>query len=79
MIEKFMEVMAQNRWIFFYRILGVALLIVGIVTAALSVTFAGFTPVLWALLGIASFLGVICNSLFRVVMSLERRAHDSNN
>jgi hypothetical protein len=32
--------------------------------------------VFWALLGLASFLGVICNSLFRVVLSLERKPHD---
>ena len=76
MIEKFMEAMAQNRVIVFFRILGLALVIVGIVTAALSVTFAGFTPVLWVLLGICSFLGVICHTLFRIVMSTERKTHD---
>ena len=69
MIEKFMEAMAQNRWIFLYRILGVTLLIIGIATAALGVTSAGFTPVLWTLLGIACFLGVICNSIFRICLT----------
>jgi hypothetical protein len=76
MIDKLMEALAQNRSIFFFRILGITLVIVGIVTAALSVTFAGFTPVLWVLLGICSFLGVICHTLFRIVMSMERRTQD---
>jgi hypothetical protein len=76
MIEKYMEAMAQNRVLVFFRILGLALVIVGIITAALSVTLAGFTPVLWVLLGICSFLGVICHTLYRIVMSLEVKAHD---
>jgi hypothetical protein len=76
MIEKFMEAMAQNRVIVFFRILGLALVTIGIVTAALSVTLAGFTPVLWVLLGICSFLGVICHTLYRIVLSLEKKAHD---
>ena len=76
MIEKFMEALAQNRVIVFFRILGIILVTVGIITAALSVTLAGFTPVLWVLLGICSFLGVICHTLYRIVMSMERKAHD---
>jgi len=71
-----MEAMAQNRVIVFFRILGLTLVIAGIISAALSVTLAGFTPVLWVLLGICSFLGVICHTLYRIVMSLERKARD---
>ena len=73
MIERFMHAMAQNRVIVFFRILGLTLVIVGIITAALNVTLAGFTPVLWVLLGICSFLGVICHTLYRIVMSLEKK------
>jgi hypothetical protein len=76
MIEKYMEAMAQNRGIVFFRLLGIALVIAGIITAALRVTLAGFTPVLWVLLGICSFLGVICHTLYRIVMSLERKVQD---
>ena len=79
MIEKFMKAMAQNRVIVFFRILGITLVTVGIITAALRVTLAGFTPVLWVLLGICSFLGVICHTLYRIVMSLERKAYDKSN
>ena len=79
MIEKFMEAMAQNRVIVFFRILGFTLVTIGIITAALSVTLAGFTPVLWVLLSICSFLGVVCHTLYRIVMSLERKAYDKSN
>lgn len=73
MIEKLLESTARSGWIFFLRILGVALLIVGLVTAVLDVPLAGFTPTFWVLLALASFLGVICNSLFRIVIILEKR------
>jgi len=73
MIDKLLELTAQKGWIFFLRILGVALVIAGLITAALNVTLAGFTPLLWILLALASFLGVICNSLFRIVIHLEKK------
>jgi hypothetical protein len=74
MIEKFLRTMARNGWIFFLRILGVAALFIGIVTAAFCLSFRGFTPIFWILLGLASFLGVICNSVFRIVLHLEKKA-----
>ena len=73
MIEKFMEAMAQNRVIVFFRILGIIMVAAGIVAAALGKTLAGFTPVVCVLLGICSFLGAICHTLHRIVMSLERK------
>lgn len=73
MIEKLLASTARSGWIFFFRILGVALLIVGLVTAALDVSLAGLMPTVWVLLALASFLGVICNSLFRIVIHLERK------
>lgn len=75
LIEKLLASTARSGWIFFLRILGIALLIVGLVTAALSLSWAGFTPAFWVLLALASFLGVICNSLFRMVIILERKTH----
>ena len=76
MIEKLLKSTARNGWIVSLRLLGVALLIVGIVTAVLGMMIAGITPLLWILLGLGSFLGVICNSLFRVVMILEQKARE---
>lgn len=76
MIETLLQATARNGWIFFLRILGVALLIVGLVTAGLDISFRGFTPVFWVLLALASFVGVVCNTLFRVVLHLEKKARD---
>lgn len=73
MIEKMLTLTARSGWIFFLRFLSVAPLVVGLVTAALAVSLAGFTPTFWVLLALASFLGVICNSLFRIVIILEKR------
>ena len=41
----------------------VALLIVGIVTAALNVTFGGFAPILWFVLAIVAILIIICSEV----------------
>jgi hypothetical protein len=44
----------------FSRLLALALLIVGIVTAAMDKTFGGFTPLYWFLLAIFWFIIVAC-------------------
>jgi uncharacterized membrane protein YiaA len=76
MIERLLKLTARDGWIFLLRILGVVLLIIGILAAALDMSFRGFTPVYWVLLALASFLGVVCNSLFRIVLQLEKKAQD---
>ena len=72
-MEKLLRFTMRPAWIIFLRLLGVALLIVGIITAALNVTFGGFTPVLWLLLAFSAFLGVICGELFRILAILESK------
>ena len=57
----------------FLRLLGIAILIVGIVTAALNVTFGGFAPILWFLLAIVVFMIVICTEVLRIADFLERK------
>ena len=54
--------------------LGDALLIVGIVTAAMKVTVAGFTPMSWFLLAIACYLGLGLLMLARIEFRLESKA-----
>jgi hypothetical protein len=76
MIERLLKATARDGWIFFLRILGVALLIIGLVMAALDVSFRGFTPVFLVLLALSSFIGVVCNTLFRIALHLEKKAHD---
>jgi membrane-bound ClpP family serine protease len=56
-----------------FRWLAVALLITGIVMAALEKTFAGFTPVVWILLGMAALLTVICGEVLSIRQGLEAR------
>ena len=41
----------------------VALLIVGIVTAALNLTFGGFTPIMWFVLALWAVLVIICSEV----------------
>jgi hypothetical protein len=57
----------------FPRLLGIALLIVGIVTAALDATFGGFAPILWFLLALAVFMILICMEVLRIRTFLESK------
>ena len=56
-----------------FRWLAVALLITGIVTAALEKTFAGFTPVVWILLASVALLIVICGEVLSIRQGLEAK------
>jgi hypothetical protein len=53
------------------RYLGFALLIVGIVTAALDKTFGDFAPFLWFLLAIFCFIIVVCSEVVRPRLYLQ--------
>jgi len=59
--------------ILFFRIFGVCLLITGALTAAFNITLWGLSPTLWILLGLGSFLGAICNTLFAIRSHLESK------
>ncbi len=59
-------------WLF-PRALAIALLLVGIVTAALDTTFGGFAPILWFLLAIATLIIVTCNEVLRIADFLESK------
>ncbi|VVB62204.1 Uncharacterised protein [uncultured archaeon] len=56
-----------------YRLTGVLMLIIGIITAALDITIGGWTPIYWFLLAFSAFLGVICNMLFQMKTLLEEK------
>ncbi len=51
----------------------VTFLIVGIVTAALNVTFGGFTPILWFVLAIVAILIIICSEVTVIREFLESK------
>ena len=53
-----------------------ALLIVGIVTAALDKTLAGFTPIIWFVLSFGLILIIICMEVSMIRAFLESRKQD---
>lgn len=62
----------QLRWDF-PRILVVVLVIVGIVTAALNLSFGGFTPIMWFLLALIVLLIITCHEVLTIRISLESK------
>ena len=53
--------------------LAMALLIVGIVTAALDITLGGFTPITWLVLSFGLILIIICMEVTMIRAFLESR------
>jgi uncharacterized membrane protein YiaA len=51
----------------------VAMLIVGIVTAALNATFGGFTPIMWFLIAFVAILIIICSEVTMIRTFLESK------
>ena len=72
-MKKLTECMTRPACLCSLGSLGVALLIVGIVTAAMNRTFASFTPVIWFLLALACYLSMIWVALMRILARLESR------
>jgi uncharacterized membrane protein len=55
------------------RFLVVVLTIIGVVTAALNLTFGGFTPIIWFLLALIVLLVLTCHEVLTIRNFLERR------
>jgi hypothetical protein len=53
--------------------IGDILLVVGIVTAALNTSIAGFTPVVWILLAFALYITMIFSTVLRIMRRLETK------
>jgi hypothetical protein len=49
------------------------MLIVGLVTAALNVTFGGFTPIMWFLIAFLAILIIICTEVTQIREFLESK------
>lgn len=62
----------QSRWDI-GRCLVVVLVIVGIVTAALNLTFGGFTPIMWFLLALIDLLIITCHEVLTIRIFLENK------
>ena len=65
--KKFTRYHEIFEWVF------LALLVVGIVTAALDVTLAGFTPIIWFALSFGVILVIICMEVSMIRAFLESR------
>jgi hypothetical protein len=52
-------------------IIGDILLVVGIVTAVLNTSIAGFTPVVWILLAFVLYITMIFSAVLRIMRRLE--------
>jgi hypothetical protein len=76
LVPDFMKFVTRPIYGVVLRYLGACLLVVGIVAAGLDAKWAGFTPVVWFLLALVAFLGVICNELAQVIgrMGVKRHA-----
>ena len=72
-MKKLVECTAKPACLYCLESLGVVLLIVGIVTAAINATFAAFTPIIWFLLALACYLGMIWVVLMRILARLESK------
>ncbi len=49
------------------------LLIVGIVTAVLNISLAGFTPIIWVLISLWALVMIICTEVTQIRESLEKK------
>ncbi len=72
-MENLLSFTSRPAAILFFRIFGLCLVLTGFVTAIFNVSLGGMTPVIWILLGLSSFLGAICNTLFAIRRNLEAR------
>ena len=68
-----LEYITKQPFILCIASIGDALLIVGIVTAAIGATIAAFTPVVWILLAIAFYVCTICLLLMRFAARQENK------
>jgi len=60
-------------WGDLWRYIGFACLIIGIVTAALDVTFGSFATIYWFLIAIFSFIIVVCTEVAKIGILLESK------
>jgi len=65
---------AHPFFMWYFGVIGDALVIMGIVTAVTEITIADFTPTLWFLLAIVCYLGLLWTVAIRILVHLESRA-----
>jgi hypothetical protein len=73
-MTKLLEITWRPGFILGFRIFGFIMMLAGLLAASLNLTFGGFAPMYWFFLAFASFLGAICNTLFRIRALLEKKS-----
>lgn len=73
-MKTLMDWITQPLCIWCFGGLGDALLIVGIITAAIGLTIGRFLPIYWFLLALACYLGMIWVVAMRILARLESKA-----
>lgn len=68
------KMLTESAMLWLCGFFGDALVIVGIVTAALDKQIAGFTPMTWILLGMVFYFYFIISLAARIMVSLEGKA-----
>lgn len=64
---------AKPVWMWFWAGMAGALFWVGVITAAMRVMIAGFTPEAWFLMSIAFYMGMLWSPILRIALHLEGR------
>lgn len=72
-MEDFLSITSRPAAILLFRVLGLCLLLTGLITALLDARLGGVTPTIWILLGLGSFMGAICNTLFAIRADIEAK------
>jgi len=53
--------------------IGNVLLLIGLVTAALNINIAGFTPLIWVILAFILYVNMIFSAVLRIMTRLESK------
>ena len=72
-MDNFLTFTSQPAAILFFRLFGTCLVLVGAFSALLDVKALGAIPTDWILLGLASFMGAMCNTLFAIRRDIEAK------
>ncbi len=74
MTDRLLKFWCQKRiFICASGIIGNVFLLIGIITAALNTSIAGFTPVVWILLAFILYVTMIFSTVLRIMTHLESK------
>ena len=65
------DFVTREVWPLLLRAIGIGALVVGILEAVHSTTYAHLTPIMWFLLALAALVAMVCTALYRIETRLE--------